>query len=788
MPTPTLVCNVAKAVSWSEDLFARNDGFRKVAPVSGTKKSKSIIRQTSTTVTHLKGIDKIVLEDCQINAQGADDQMFKKNKGLPQAQPRGLTFIHVKHKLHHVMRGLQKFGDQEDIEGYNLPNAWEKVTHLVFTEKANGENAKVAACRINGRLVWVIASKNVSMAVSDANFKQDLTHRSYDESRFHITRKIGMEWYSIISHLDPVKRAALADYLVDNMVTLVGESFFSDSQHIVDMSCLQEQEKQGLWIQRLQFYVMTDPRPEEEGLTHLTVLKGLELMAEWGLNIVPNVTKVALHSPEQAREEESARSRVNSEGAVVYGLDKEGTVVCVYKYKNIQYVYWRAVREQMRNHATLPRLRARLESVYLEHSDLEGFIKEATEFYSWCQYEATVSKAFPFEKVFAAWYDRFNIFKTVPAAVRSRAVDWMNGAVRHNLHIAFMAIPGMGKSTLARALSELLDIPWVNQDELGGAKGYHGAIKKITNDKACRGIICDKSHHDLKVRRSMIDARARLMTMVYIVIKHPDDEGDSLTNTLKLSRERIVKREFGHLSLFKGNKLDPALSQFEHTWRTLTPEERKEVTLVVEVNALRTPDQQLEYILTKLKEDGLLTMEIPSAKERELALSKSRLYEENLNKKNKLQATTLLFEVVLDSQSQERLKAVIKDKLQPVCPTLTPKTEFHMTLLFLSDNPTQAQRSLDTELKGLLEQTCEMVTTKIAYNDRIAGLVVSGVSPPLPHDTIPHITLAQGTTSHGTLVPAVECGHMIEAKNYKAIDIDSLTLTGSVCREVKKVS
>lgn len=45
--------------------------------------------------------------------------------------------------LVYIATGLQKFSDQSDIRKLFNPGAWDRTTHLVFTEKANGENAKV---------------------------------------------------------------------------------------------------------------------------------------------------------------------------------------------------------------------------------------------------------------------------------------------------------------------------------------------------------------------------------------------------------------------------------------------------------------------------------------------------------------------------------------------------------------------------------------------------------------------------------------------------------------------
>ena len=62
----------------------------------------------------------------------------------------------------------------------------------------------------------------------------------------------------------------------------------------------------------------------------------------------------------------------------MYGMDARGACVCIYKRKNVAYVYWRTAREQMRNKVSHARFVHKLRCRMPEpHPELERFVAEA---------------------------------------------------------------------------------------------------------------------------------------------------------------------------------------------------------------------------------------------------------------------------------------------------------------------------------------------------------------------------------------------------------------------------
>lgn len=59
-------------------------------------------------------------------------------------------------------------------------------------------------------------------------------------------------------------------------------------------------------------------------------------------------------------------------------MDAKGACVCMYKRKNVSYVYWRAAREQMRNKVSRDRFVHKLRHRMAEpHPDIDGFMQHA---------------------------------------------------------------------------------------------------------------------------------------------------------------------------------------------------------------------------------------------------------------------------------------------------------------------------------------------------------------------------------------------------------------------------
>jgi hypothetical protein len=67
-----------------------------------------------------------------------------------------------------------------------------------------------------------------------------------------------------------------------------------------------------------------------------------------------------------------------------------------------------------------------------------------------------------------------------------------------------------------------------------------------------------------QVRLNVRKALEPIRNLVYVVILHPED-GEEPTNehTLRVCRERINEREYGHRTLWRSEKVDGVLKMFE---------------------------------------------------------------------------------------------------------------------------------------------------------------------------------------------------------------------------------
>eukprot|EP01134_Creolimax_fragrantissima_P006817 CFRG6817T1 len=843
-----------EASDWARNLRKANAYFEKE------------VRRTTTTISHLQEVRDLALTDCQVSSKTVDDRMYKKFGGLTKAQPRGLCFVTLAGmttvdvnvngdnvadsennpgvamdvvenddqknakkdtttnlvntlrsasdkamcaELVHVLRGLQKFGDDTDIPRYFSKDCQAKATHLVFMEKANGENAKISAMIVDGILVWLVASKNVTLAATDANFVADIEHEIYSKPRFTYTLKIAKQWYSQLQLLSVDQKNSLVHYLCTHMATIVGEVFLSDSQHIVDMSYMDRNEAEGSTVQRLQFYAIVDVRPESEGLlSGCSPTEGLEMLSAWGLSVVPHVSECAVSDQAAVQKaNDDARNRQNSEGAVVYGV-KEGTTVFIYKYKNTWYVYWRSVRELMRAKAPLARLRKRLTTeMYIPHPNCDAFVDEASRFYAYCRYRVEVEKSVTYDSVFSFWYDIMSSFKGSSVEYINTALAWFESEIpcsaNMHLQIAMMGVPGMGKSTQARALSTLLGLPWINQDELGGKPwAYHKALSDTTTNKITSGVIADKCHHTTQVRTKMREALGTIMSLVYLVFTHPDDaDGTDITNTLSVAKSRIEDREFGHRSLFDGPNARQALFRFQSDWTPLSQSEINQATAVISVNTMLCPLDMCKYILTELARVNLLSRDMPNDDEIDSALAQAKDFEIRLNRDNIQHTTTLSWSLPLSKVSQDNIRAVAwPSLLNGSCAqthrslsaahayNFTIQAAFHATLLYIPKDMNSALKQKDDLFLTKMNSTVVLKSSRIAYTSKAAALVLdtdsvpewlsSCAEPPL------HVTIAVGCNPEsGYKYPPIEARKMLvlaeNAQNDNTV-VQSSSLTEDV--------
>lgn len=133
------------------------------------------------------------------------------------------------------------------------------------------------------------------------------------------------------------------------------------------------------------------------------------------------------------------------------------------------------------------------------------------------------------------------------------------------LRIVVAGLMGSGKSTLCRALANLFQGKWVNQDEFahrkrGAKKAFLSEIRRVAADPGVACVLVDKINTMRQHRAEVLDALAvdgeTGSAAVLVRLQHPLDAPGEFDHAIQLCLDRIQKRGAGHRTLFG---LDPKL-------------------------------------------------------------------------------------------------------------------------------------------------------------------------------------------------------------------------------------
>ncbi|XP_063934583.1 uncharacterized protein LOC135146347 [Zophobas morio] len=253
-----------------------------------------------------------------------------------------------------------------------------------------------------------------------------------------------------------------------------------------------------------------------------------------------------------------------------------------------------------------------------------------------------------------------------------------------------------GKSTLARALSHLLDLDWINQDNCGNARNYH---RRISTNQNPKGLIADKCHHLAQHRVKLFRALSPTDALVLIIIQSPRDE-DTLTHTAALAFERIKLRGLGHTSLIDHKTARHVIGRFARELEPFTSEELSKASLVIHLDPRL---DSLSLLMQLLKELKKICREIQSftKEEMESALKSSSEYEKNLAKRNTSLYKIVYYSLELDEESNGAIREHIPPLVKNLVTGCTFPKDFHITLLHDED------KSIPPSQKKLLEERLE---------------------------------------------------------------------------------
>jgi energy-coupling factor transporter ATP-binding protein EcfA2 len=495
---------------------------------------------------------------------GNDDPIYEKNRNIWEEIPRGDARITLNGNIVGTLVGVRKFGYKDSSYGYSS-----QVTKVIAIDKENGECAHATSFKIKDQIYWIVGSKHVNVIFRKENYVEDLK-KFEGKYRYGVALKIANLFVSILQNMTAQKYGYFAEFLAINKLTANGEIIFSDSQHIVDYNGVNE----------IRWFALSFDGKSDEGLCLApSIAKNFFEYCELKFATMSDIIMYKNEDKSDFSDEyknlvNSVAQRINSEGVVMYGLNDTNHVVCMWKEKSYPYVMERIVREAIMRGMCGDELYQYIQTrLSTQPQNLRQY------FASWEEVRV------PFLIQFAAFLQNDPVFvkmmekkdKNQLWSIRSQWItlqakcaslpiekktEYENICKTKTLSgvssiqtIMMVGPPGSGKSTLSRALMEMLkkcgkSPIWLNQDEAGGnKKKYIDAIKNAISFKKPTHIILDKSNLDPNNRKDY--EQLELTPTVTVIFQHPDGD-DELVN---LCVNRIMSRGQAHRSLKPSEEL-----------------------------------------------------------------------------------------------------------------------------------------------------------------------------------------------------------------------------------------
>lgn len=588
------------------------------------------------------------------------------NQALRYTLPRGLCVIKIDDIVIHIVTGIVKFGYDGDYE----KDSSSDIVTKQFAEKENGQCCHVSSFMHCSQQYIVFGSKMVHLIARTSHLREDID--SYiDKKRYTVAIKI--------ANLSVEKYSHAIDNVVEfcnvNKVTLCGEAIFPDDQHIVDYC----------GNKSLRFFAITCPIEKDDSLTWCNPIDARHHFQEMGLDVIEKIVSVTSFDWENCAKD--FRNATNSEGAVVYCLDRDGNVIFIYKDKNYFYSFWRAVREQLRNRANLENFLKRLRNPQFENlPDIETLIVRAIQF-----------RAFFFKlsqedqmRFFTKWNDYYTLFdklsfedkedKEALVAVEQTAYTEFpsDGLVVTML----IGSPGSGKSSLAA----MLPGTHIEQDMFCGnsdpKKEYHRAIERHASDPNCKYLVLAKSNITHVMRqeaRDILNRTGRPYQIYYVEFELKKDV---------FYLERINNRGDAHRTLRPSNKIRGIISRFIKD-ASANPLSVEEESTSLRINPENSMEDNFRQVVGFFTSRGLMDIEL-NDEIIESALKNVAAYEEsNLKfaatipeKSEKIVAKSKpMFDAIV-FQTSEHQTSDIQQLVESTLLDKVLKTELHTTITF----------------------------------------------------------------------------------------------------------
>lgn len=668
------------------------------------------------------GDQEIQTFEYSISYRHKEDKVYV-DQTLRRILPRGLCVIKIDGIIVHIVVGIVKFGYDGDYEKESPC----KIVAKQYTEKENGQCGHVSTFLHNGEQYFVFGSKMVHLIARTSHLEQDINYYN-DKTRYTVAINIANLF--ITKYLHVIDNVFTFCYL--HKVTLCCEAIFPDDQHIVDYK----------GDSSLLFFAITCPIDENAPLTWCNPIDARQHFQEMGLDVIARV--VSANPSEWENCAEDFRNATNSEGAVVYCLDGDGNVIFIYKDKNRHYVFWRAVREQLRNRSNLEIFLKRLRNPQFKNlPDIETLIVEAMQFRAFFFRLSQEERS----QFFTRWNDYYTLFDQLSSEDKEALVMPERPVCAElpsdNLIVTIIiGIPGTGKSTLAAMLSTILPGINLEQDMFAGSsnpkKDYHAAIHRHASDQTCKHLVLSKVNHTEIMRqeaRDILNEVGRPCQIYYVEFEH---------RSVDFYVERITLRGRSHRTLYPSDTTRGVIFRFlkEAKANPLTDEE--ELT-ALRIDPENSKEDNFRQVVEFLASNGIIDIEL-NDETIDTALKNVTAYEEsNLEfalsvpekpvKSKPPKIATLLYDALAFQASdvlgiQPMIETALVDK---EC-----KTEFHMTVTFYTkDKPVRTDLIFGEEVPinviGYVSDE-KATTLIIEKSEHIVRLQVQA--------DIPHITFA----------------------------------------------
>lgn len=321
---------------------------------------KDIIREVPAEIIPESKLIEFVVKH---NRRYSDDNVYEDNPDLHKYFPRGLTALSINNSFEFIIHGNYKFADKplvKNLCGFiERHNAADHPFKVIATSKINGEAAHFSGRYINDKFYFIAGSKHVHLIFSHINQLS-----LYVGAHYNIAKDVSQSLWSIYEKLSLSERTQFRNYLDSTKHTVICEITNRARQHIIPIL-----DDGGL-------YILMENRAMDDdeivtSLTATSIISTFDRFSDWGFR---TPTYDATYNESNLYHHKcKVRNMKDSEGVVYYFVSNIGETVCILKYKSIEYIHLRAIRELTKHK------NARADRIVHKMHDLQKWLNITTQ-------------------------------------------------------------------------------------------------------------------------------------------------------------------------------------------------------------------------------------------------------------------------------------------------------------------------------------------------------------------------------------------------------------------------